>query len=136
MATYSSERIHVAASPAAVFARLSDPTNLAPSEKVSTTANSVSAELPMVGRMTLSVVERRADEFIRLQAEDTPLPLTIAISIEPEGEGNSVVQLTLETPLSPFMQAVVDRPIKEALAKMGDKMRQLSFSADNDTDNG
>lgn len=130
MATYSSEKIHVAAAPEAVYARLSDPSQLAgQSDKVETTADSVSADLPMMGRLTLRVKERVSPERIQFEAEDTPLPLTLTIHIAPDAtDGGSTVQVALEAPLNPFMQAMVEKPVKQALEKMADKVKQLSFN--------
>ena len=130
MAVYQSEKIHVAAAPEAVYARLSDPSQLAgQSDKVEATADSVSADLPMMGRLTLRVTERVSPERIQLEAEDTPLPLTLTIHIAPDAtNGGSTVQVALEAPLNPFMQAMVEKPVKQALEKMADKVKQLSFN--------
>lgn len=132
MATYYSERMRVAAPPASVFAKLSDLSHLqhsGNSHKVETTADSVAADLPMVGKMTLRVVERVPNQRITLQAENAPLPLTVALHIEEDSEeGGSWLQLSLDAPLNPFMQSMVERPIKEALAKMSERVKQLTFN--------
>ena len=130
MAVYQSEKIHVAAAPEAVYARLSDPSQLAgQSDKVETTADSVSADLPMMGRLTLRVKERVSPERIQFEAENSPLPLTLTIHIAPDAtDGGSTVQVALEAPLNPFMQAMVEKPVKQALEKMADKVKQLSFN--------
>lgn len=129
MATYQSERIDVAATPQSVFAKLGDLSQLAAggSDKVEATADTVAADLPMAGRMVLRVVERVPYERVVLQAEGSPLPLTVTLLIADNGAGGSTLQLSIEAPLNPFMQGMVERPLKDALAKMSERVRQMNF---------
>ena len=131
MATYKSEQVHVSATPEAVYERVSDLRQLPQQAgKISTTADTLTTELPMVGSLTLRVTERVPFSKVKLESDGSPLSLTITLSIAAAAEGGSDLQIALEAPLNPFMQAMVEKPIKEALGKMADKVKQLPFSQD------
>lgn len=128
MATYKSELVHVCAAPEAVYARVSDLRQLPQQEgKLTTTADTLTTELPMVGSLTLRVTERVPHSLIKLVSEGSPLPITILLSIAAGTESGSDLQLALEAPLNPFMQAMVEKPIKEALGKMSERVKQITF---------
>lgn len=130
MATYKSELVHVSAAPEAVYERVSDLRQLPQQEgKITSTADTLTTDLPMVGALTLRVTERVPHSLIKLTSEGSPLPITITLSISAGTEGGSDLQLALEAPLNPFMQAMVEKPIKEALGKMTDKVKACSFNS-------
>ena len=126
----------IAASQAAVYEKLSDLNNLEkvkdrlPEDKVKNLtfdAESLSVEVPPVGKITLQIVEKEPCKCIKFGTTTSPLPFNLWIQILPTGEAECKMKLTIGMELNPFMKAMVQKPLQEGLEKMADMLALIQY---------
>lgn len=136
MTKFESSVKHVQASQEAVYAKLSDLSNLEhlkdriPADKVSNLSfdsNSLSFEVSPVGKITLQIVEREPCKCIKFGTTVSPLPFNLWIQIVPVTETECKMKLTIGMELNPFMKAMVQKPLQEGLEKMADALSMVSY---------
>ena len=126
MAKYCSKPVVVALAPEELDARFADFTALqhkidelpaderAKLGQVEFTADSIVINTPQVGAITLRVSERKPG-FVRLTAENSPVPMFINIVYRPNGTGSEIYgEMDVEIPvmlrplIGPTLQKAVD----------------------------
>ena len=136
MMKFESSVKHVQASQEAVYAKLSDLSNLEhlkdriPADKVSNLSfdsDSLSFEVSPVGKITLQIVEREPCKCIKFGTTVSPLPFNLWIQIVPVTETECKMKLTIGMELNPFMKAMVQKPLQEGLEKMADALSMVSY---------
>lgn len=136
MTKFESSVKHVQASQEAVYAKLSDLSNLEhlkdriPADKVSNLSfdsDSLSFEVSPVGKITLQIVEREPCKCIKFGTTVSPLPFNLWIQIVPVTETECKMKLTIGMELNPFMKAMVQKPLQEGLEKMADALSMVSY---------
>ena len=136
MTKFESSVKHVQASQEAVYAKLSDLSNLEhlkdriPADKVSNLSfdsDSLSFEVSPVGKITLQIVEREPCKCIKFGTTVSPLPVNLWIQIVPVTETECKMKLTIGMELNPFMKAMVQKPLQEGLEKMADALSMVSY---------
>lgn len=136
MTKFESSVKHVQASQEAVYAKLSDLSNLEhlkdriPADKVnnlSFDSDSLSFEVSPVGKITLEIVEREPCKCIKFGTTVSPLPFNLWIQIVPVTETDCKMKLTIGMELNPFMKAMVQKPLQEGLEKMADALSMVSY---------
>lgn len=136
MTKFESSVKHVQASQEAVYAKLSDLSNLEhlkdriPADKVnnlSFDSDSLSFDVSPVGKITLQIVEREPCKCIKFGTTVSPLPFNLWIQIVPVTETECKMKLTIGMELNPFMKAMVQKPLQEGLEKMADALSMVSY---------
>lgn len=136
MTKFESSVKHVQASQEAVYAKLSDLSNLEhlkdriPADKVnnlSFDSDSLSFEVSPVGKITLEIVEREPCKCIKFGTTVSPLPFNLWIQIVPVTETECKMKLTIGMELNLFMKAMVQKPLQEGLEKMADALSMVSY---------
>ena len=122
----------IAASQAAVYEKLSDLNNLEkvkdrlPEDKVKNLtfdAESLSVEVPPVGKITLQIVEKEPCKCIKFGTTTSPLPFNLWIQILPTAE----MKLTIGLELNPFMKAMVQKPLQDGVEKMAEMLSMIPY---------
>lgn len=139
MADYTSNIKVIAAPRSRVYARLSDLSGLArvkeaiPAEHVgkidveAIDSDTCAFNIPMAGKLTLKVVEREPEKTVKLEAQSSPIPLTIWIQlIEPE-EGDTRLRLTLRTELNFMMKKMIGSKLQDGVEKLADMMTMIPY---------
>ena len=126
----------VAASQEAVYAKLSDLNNLEkvkdrlPEDKVknlSFDAESLTVEVPPVGKITLQIVEKEPCKCIKFGTTSSPLPFNLWIQILPVTDSQSKMKLTIGMELNLFMKSMVQKPLQEGVEKMADMLAMIPY---------
>ena len=138
MATFTGKSVELNASPAEVYARLSDLSALGsrldqiPEEyrakmgDVKFTADSIIINAAPAGEITLAITERREPEKIVLSAVNSPLPLSMAVNIAPGlSEGRSSVSAAAEVEIPAMLKPLVGPKLQEAADKFGEMLGNL-----------
>ena len=114
----------IPASQKAVYEKLSDLSNLEkvkdrlPQDKVknlSFDAETLSIEVPPVGKIVLQIVEKEPCKCIKFATTTSPLPFNLWIQIVPVTETECKMKLTIGMELNPFMKTMVQKPLQEGL---------------------
>ena len=122
----------IPASQKAVYEKLSDLSNLEkvkdrlPQDKVknlSFDAETLSIEVPPVGKIVLQIVEKEPCKCIKFATTTSPLPFNLWIQIVPVTETECKMKLTIGMELNPFMKTMV----QEGLEKMAETLSLINY---------
>lgn len=90
-------------------------------------ADSCAFIIPMAGRLTLRVIERTPHKLIKLEAQQSPIPLTMWIQLV-EGEGTTThLRLTLRTELNFLMKQMLGNKLQEGVERIADLLASLPY---------
>lgn len=126
----------IPASQKAVYEKLSDLNNLdkvkdrLPQDKVknlSFDAETLSIEVPPVGKIVLQIVEKEPCKCIKFATTTSPLPFNLWIQMLPVTETECKMKLTIGMELNPFMKTMVQKPLQEGLEKMADALSLINY---------
>ena len=118
----------IPASQKAVYEKLSDLSNLEkvkdrlPQDKVknlSFDAETLSIEVPPVGKIVLQIVEKEPCKCIKFATTTSPLPFNLWIQIVPVTETECKMKLTIGMELNPFMKTMVQKPFAGRIGENG-----------------
>lgn len=138
MATFNGKSVELCASPAEVYARLSDLGALGsrleqiPEEyrakigDVRFTSDSIVINAAPAGEITLAITERREPEKIVLSAVNSPIPLAMSVNIAPgAADGTSCVNAAAEVEIPAMLKPLVGPKLQEAADKFGEMLGNL-----------
>ena len=118
-----------------VYDMLSDLNNLEkikdklPEDKVkdlSFDADSLKVKSP-VGDISMHIVEREPAKLIKMQTDNSPIPLTLWIQLLPTGEESSKMKLTLEAEVNMFINGMVQKPLTEGVEKIAEALAMIRY---------
>ena len=136
MTKFESEIKFINAPQNAVYEKLSNLNNLEkvkerlPEDKVknlSFDADSLTVEVPPVGKITLQLVEKEPCKCIKFATTTSPLPFNLWIQLLPVTDAECKMKLTIGMDLNPFMKAMVQKPLQEGLEKMADALTLIPY---------
>lgn len=136
MTKFESEVKFISASQEAVYEKLSDLNNLEkikdrlPQDKVQNLtfdADSMSVEVPPVGKISLQIVEKEPCKCIKFGTKESPLPFNLWIQLLPVTDTECKMRLTIGLEINPFMKAMVQKPLQEGLEKMADVLAMIQY---------
>lgn len=136
MTKFESDVKMITSSQTAVYEKLSDLSNLEkvkerlPEDKVKNlnfTAETLSVEVPPVGKIELQIVEKEPCKCIKFATTTSPLPFNLWIQLLPVTETTCKMKLTIGMELNPFMKTMVQKPLQEGLKKMADMLSMIQY---------
>ena len=137
MAEYVSEAKSIVAPRSAVYAKLSDLSNLnalaemLPEGKVNLTAvdsDSCTLSINPVGQIALRIAERKPDNLIRFEADRSPIPLDAHIQLDEATPGNTKLTVMLKAELNMFVKPMLDKPLREGVDKLAMLLSSLKYA--------
>ena len=136
MAQYESSTFSIPFSQERVYAKLEDLNNLEalksrlPEDKVkefSFDRDSVTADVPPMGKVTLRVVEREAPKCVKFAADNSPLPFNMWIQVVPSGEEASKMRVVVKAEINFMLKGMIEKPLKNALEKIGEVLSKIPY---------
>lgn len=95
-------------------------------ETMTLSEDTVTMDSPL-GKVTLRIVEREAPKCVKLEAEGSPLPLTLWVQVLPVANGGSKMRVTLGAEVNVFMKAMVSKPLQQAVDGIADLLASLPY---------
>ncbi len=140
MTKYESTVKHIAAPTGNVYARLADLTHLESvleaarqseyadkiPKDIALTPDTLSATAPMLGLVTLRIVEREPWKTIKFALEGVPMQANVWVQLLPEGDGTAM-KLTLGAELNFIMRQMMGKKLKEAVERIADTMAMIPY---------
>lgn len=140
MADYVSNIKSIASDRARVYDKLSDLSGLSSvSEALSAHPDASKVQIEAIdrdtcafvisgaGRLELKVVEREPDKTIKLEAQSSPIPLTLWIQLLEPAPSDTRLRLTLRTELNFIMRKMIGSKLEEGVERMADMLAQLPY---------
>ena len=145
MSTYKSEKVELSASAESVYAKLSNLENLrsllanVPAESVpddkremfdsiQITSDSISVPAGPVGDLTFRVVEKIGPSRIKLEAENSPIPLSLEMNIKPISDTSCDAQVAIDIKLPPMLAPMVGGHIQKMADQFGQVLKAIPFA--------
>lgn len=144
MATYKSEKETLGYSAERVFDKLSNleglkeilanvPADQIPEEQkaqleqIQVTADTISFPAGPVGALTLQVTERIRPTLIRLEGIGAPVPMSLAMHIEPVDDAacRAEVEINLDIPM--MLKPMVNGPLKKMTEQFAQMIKMIPF---------
>lgn len=83
--------------------------------------------VPMAGKLILRVVEREPEKTIKLEAEQSPIPLTLWIQLL-EGEASTThLRVTLRTELNFMLKQMLGSKLQQGVDRLAEMMALLPY---------
>ncbi len=130
MTTYESEIKTISSSEEVVFAVLGDLNNLskvadnkAIGDKIKDLqydTDSCSFAVEGFGRVGFRVIEREPFKTIKLEAENTPVPINVWIQLKQVEENDTRMKLTLKAELPAMIKMMLDKKLKDGINAIAD----------------
>lgn len=136
MAKFESSVKEVPYSQEAVYRNISDLTNLErlrdriPSDKVGDITferDSVSVEAPMVGQISVNIVEREEPKCVKFGSLQSPMPFNVWVQVLPHGESESKLKVTVDADIPFLLRGMVSGPLQEGVEKIAEALSKLSY---------
>ena len=75
----------------------------------------------------MHIVEREPAKLIKMQTDNSPIPLTLWIQLLPTGEESSKMKLTLEAEVNMFIKGMVQKPLTEGVEKIAEALAMIRY---------
>ena len=89
--------------------------------------DSVSINVPPVGKVTLRIVEREEPKTIKFETVESPLPFNFWIQLLPVAETSCKMKLTIKADLNPFIKAMVSSHLQDGIEKIADVLQMIKY---------
>ena len=89
--------------------------------------DSVSINVPPVGKVTLRIVEREELKTIKFETVESPLPFNFWIQLLPVTETSCKMKLTIKAELNPFIKAMVSSHLQDGIEKIADVLQTIKY---------
>ena len=89
--------------------------------------DSVSINVPPVGKITMRIVDREEPKTIKFETVESPLPFNFWIQLLPVTETSCKMKLTLKTELNPFIKGMISKPLKDGIEKIADVLQMIKY---------
>ena len=96
-------------------------------DNFSFTADTLTANIPPVGGITLRIVEREEPKMIKFETEHSPMPFNLWIQLLPVTEATCKMRLTIKASMNPFIKGMISKPLHEALEKMAETIAGVNY---------
>ena len=89
--------------------------------------DSVSINVPPVGKITLRIVEREEPKTIKFETVESPLSFNFWIQLLPVTETSCKMKLTIKAELNPFIKAMVSSHLQDGIEKIADVLQMIKY---------
>ena len=152
MAKYESQIKQVPFSQSAVYAKLSDLTNLAvikeriddpnvqakiPADKIEEvrnavnqmefTTDTVSAPAGPIGTIAVQIVDREPEKCVKFTSTNSPVSFKLWVQMLPKGDTSSKLKVTIDADLNFFMKQMVGSHLEKGVDKFADMLAMIPY---------
>ena len=152
MAKYESQIKQVPFSQSAVYAKLSDLTNLAvikerfddpnvqakiPADKIEEVRNAVSqmefttdtVSVPAgpIGTIAVQIVDREPEKCVKFTSTNSPVSFKLWVQMLPTGDTTSKLKVTIDADLNFFMKLMVGSHLEKGVDKFADMLAMIPY---------
>lgn len=136
MATFESKVKEIPYPQEAVYRLISDLNNLErirdriPTDKIqdfSYDSDSVTVNVPLVGTVSMRVVERTEPECVKFESVQSPMSFNLWVEMMPDDDNTSKVKVSVKADI-PFMLApLISGPLQDGLDKVVEALSMIQY---------
>ena len=104
-----------------------DPSQLDKLKDVQLTNDSVSIPAPMIGSLTLTIVDREENRCVKMETTDSPLQATLWIQMLPVSAGGAKIRCTLKAELNMMLKMMIGKKLEKGIDNFADMLAQLPY---------
>ena len=136
MSKFESSVKQIPYSQEAVYNLISDLSNLErvrgriPEDKIkdfSFDKDSVTVNAPMVGSITLQIVERDEPKCVKFESTQSPIAFNLWIQVLPVSETTSTMKVTVKADIPFMLKAMVSGPLQDGVEKIADALAMVPY---------
>ena len=152
MAKYESQIKQVPYSQSAVYAKISDLSNLAvikeriddpniqaqiPADKIDEvrravsqmefTTDTLSGPVGPIGNIAVEIVEREPEKCVKFASTSSPVSFKLWIQVLPTSQISSKIKVTIDADLNFFMKQVLAKPLQQGVDKFADMLAMIPY---------
>lgn len=136
MAKFESSIKQVAASQQTVYNTISDLNNLErlreriPQDNISDfsfNSDSLTVSAPMVGQISLQIVDRDEPKCVKYGSTQSPVPFNVWIQVLPVDESSSKLKVTLDADIPFMLKAMVSGPLQQGVDKIAEVLTMIPY---------
>ena len=94
---------------------------------VTLTADSLEIPAPMVGTISLHIIEREENKCIKFETDKSPVNANIWIQVLPETESTSKLKLTIDADVPFMLKAMVGSKLRDGIEKVADAIAMIQY---------
>ena len=144
MANYKSKDVSLNYSAEVVFNKLSNleslkevlanvprekvkPEDLAMLDQIEVTPDTISLTAGPVGSLTLRMTRKEAPVLLRLEGENSPVPMSLEMNITPEGENHCSARVVIDLQIPKMLAPMVSGPLNKMTEQFADMLAMIPF---------
>ena len=89
--------------------------------------DSLSIQAPMVGEVSLRIIEREPCKTIKFETENSPIALNMWIQLLPTAESACKMKVTIKGDIPFMFKAMVSKPLQEGVEKIADMLAIIPY---------
>lgn len=94
---------------------------------VTLTSDTLEIPAPMVGTISLRIIEREENKCIKFVTDKSPVNANLWIQVLPETESTSKLKLTIDADIPFMLKAMVGSKIREGIEKVADAIAMIQY---------
>ena len=95
--------------------------------QIELTADTISIPAPMLGTVSMKVIDREENKCIKIQTEQSPIAATLWIQCLPVTEYTSKLRLTIDADIPFMLKAMVGSKVKNGIEKLAEGLARIPY---------
>lgn len=92
------------------------------------TPDSIAVPAPMVGDVSMRIIEREENKCVKFETEQSPISANMWIQVLPS-DGGTKMRLTLKADLNPMIKMMIGSKLEEGIDKFADMLAMIPYQA-------
>ena len=92
------------------------------------TPDSIAVPAPMVGDVSMRIIEREENKCVKFETEQSPISANMWIQVLPSDSGTKM-RLTLKADLNPMIKMMIGSKLEEGIDKFADMLAMIPYQA-------
>ena len=136
MTSFESKEKQIAYPQESVYRVISDLNNLErirdriPSDKIqdfSYDSDSVTVNVPLVGTVSMRVVERTEPECVKFESVQSPMSFNLWVQVMPDNDNTSKVKVSVKADIPFLLSGLVSGPLQEGVDKVAEALTMIQY---------
>lgn len=90
-------------------------------------ADTVSFRVDPIGKISFVVEEREPNKLVKFKSDNFIFNVFVWIQLVSQAENDTRLRLTLRADLNPFIKAMAEKPMREAVGKIANALAHLPY---------